>query len=318
VGIVAVSLAERLVVLTDGLADLFPFKEDALRITRAVELPVRTIRWADEPLLTWDSVLRCAHEHQKLVALVNHAVKDHPKHHCLAKVAAAEIMLARGPDLVWKPSGLEAVVAESDLLPISFLERGARMASTVARIVRADMTMGTGFLLVGGLLVTNNHVLPTLEHATDAHVELDYEQGKTPVTLRLSAHLGFATSVEHDWTAVRIDAPATFGTLAAPVDPKAAVNDRVTIIQHPNGEYKQVALHANKVAFVDDTRVQYFTDTMPGSSGAPVFDLEWRWVALHHSGGSIKEPGTDTAVYRNEGIVAGVVYAGIKAAGLVT
>jgi S1-C subfamily serine protease len=313
-----VSVAERLVVLTDGLADLYPFKEDALRIVRAVELPVRTIRWSDNPLITWDSVLRFADEHAKLPALVQLAVKDHPTQQCLAKVAAAEIMLARGPDLVWKPSGNEAIVAESDLLPISFLERGAKLASSVARIVRADMTMGTGFLLAGGLLVTNNHVLPTKEHATDATIELDYEHGKTPVILRAAAHLGFATDVENDWTCVRIDAPASFGALAPPADPKAAVNDRVTIIQHPNGEYKQVALHANKVAFASDTRVQYFTDTRPGSSGAPVFDLEWRWVALHHSGGHIREPGTNTPVYRNEGIVAAVVYAGIVAAGLVT
>ncbi|MFN0250088.1 MAG: trypsin-like peptidase domain-containing protein [Kofleriaceae bacterium] len=312
------SLAERLVVLTDGLADLYPFKEDALRIARAVELPVRTIRWSDNPLVTWDSVLRFADEHAKLHALVEHAVKDQPKHQCLAKVAAAQIMIARGPDLVWKPSGHEAIVAESDLLPISFLERGAQLSSSVARIVRADLTMGTGFLLAGGLLVTNNHVLSTEEHATEATVELDYEHGKTPVILRAAAHLGFATSVEHDWTCVRIEAPASFGALAPPIDPPAAVDDRVTIIQHPNGEYKQVALHANKVAFANETRVQYFTDTMPGSSGAPVFDLQWRWVALHHSGGRIREPGTNTPVYRNEGIVASVVYAGIVAAGLVT
>jgi hypothetical protein len=314
------SLAERLVVLTDGLADLYPFKEDALRIAHGVDLPTRTIQWSDQPLVTWDSVLRCADEHGKLVALVALAVKDQPKHASLARVAAAEMNLARGPDLAWKPGtdGHEAVIAESDLLPVSFLEKGAQIAASVARIVRADQTMGTGFLLAGGLLVTNNHVLPAIADASDAHVEFDYEQGKTPVTVRLAPDRGFATSVENDWTAVRIDAPAKFGALAPPTDPKAAVNDRVTIIQHPNGEFKQVALHANKVAFADATRVQYFTDTLPGSSGSPVFDLQWRWVALHHSGGNIKEPGTDAPVYRNEGIVAAIVYAGIQAAGLLT
>lgn len=310
------SLAQRLVVLTDGLADLFPFKEDALRITRGAGVPIRTIRWSDEPLVTWDSVLRCADEHGKLVGLVTLALKDQPRQQALVRVAAAEMSVARGPDVEWK--GHEAIVAESDLLPVSFLEKGAHMAASVARVVRADQTMGTGFLLAGGVLVTNNHVLPAIVDAGDAHVEFDYEQGKTPVTLRLAPDRGFATSVENDWTAVRIDAPAQFGAIAAPADPKAAVGDRVAIIQHPNGEYKQVALHANKVAFADATRLQYFTDTMPGSSGSPVFDLQWRWVALHHSGGHIKEPGTNTPVYRNEGIVAAVVYAGIQAAGLVT
>lgn len=311
------SLEERLVVLRDGLADLFPFKEDSLQIAQAVEVPIRTIEWSNKPIVTWDSILRCADEHGKLAALVAFAVRDKPKHQCLARVAAAEMNLARGPDLDWKPGGHEGVIAESDLLPVAYVRRGAEVASAVARVVRADQTMGTGFLLAGGLFVTNNHVLPTLAHAADAHVQLDYEQGKTPTTLRLAADRGFATSIDDDWTAVRIDAPAAFTPLAAPIERKPAVNDRVAIIQHPNGEYKQIAMTSNKVAFVDDTRVQYFTDTLPGSSGSPVFDLEWRWVALHHSGGNVQEPGMATPVYRNEGIVAAIVYAGIRAAGLV-
>jgi len=48
--------------------------------------------------------------------------------------------------------------------------------------------------------------------------------------------------------------------------------------------------------------VQYLTDTLPGSSGSPVFDKDWRLVALHHSGGWIPEPGSRDRVFRNQGI----------------
>lgn len=48
--------------------------------------------------------------------------------------------------------------------------------------------------------------------------------------------------------------------------------------------------------------MQYLTDTMPGSSGSPVFDKDWRLVALHHSGGWILEPGSKSRYFRNEGI----------------
>ena len=41
---------------------------------------------------------------------------------------------------------------------------------------------------------------------------------------------------------------------------------------------------------------------MPASSGSPVFDQEWRVVAVHHSGGFVREPGTRQTYYRNEGI----------------
>ena len=54
--------------------------------------------------------------------------------------------------------------------------------------------------------------------------------------------------------------------------------------------------------FVGEGRVQYLTDTLPGSSGSPVFDKDWRLVALHHSGGWITEPGSKETFYRNEGI----------------
>ena len=78
--------------------------------------------------------------------------------------------------------------------------------------------------------------------------------------------------------------------------------ERINIIQHPGGGPKQIAYFHNIVAYADQKRVQYLTDTMPGSSGSPVFDWQWRLVAVHHSGGWIPEPGSGKQVFRNEGI----------------
>jgi V8-like Glu-specific endopeptidase len=55
--------------------------------------------------------------------------------------------------------------------------------------------------------------------------------------------------------------------------------------------------------------VQYITDTLPGSSGSPVFNDDWRIVALHHSGGNIPEPSTNSIHFRNEGIRIGAILA---------
>jgi V8-like Glu-specific endopeptidase len=90
----------------------------------------------------------------------------------------------------------------------------------------------------------------------------------------------------------------------------------VNIIQHPAGQSKVIALYHNVVAYVDDRRVQYLTDTLPGSSGSPVFDSQWRVVALHHSGGWLTEPGSKKAFFRNEGIHVHCLRAGVMAAGL--
>jgi V8-like Glu-specific endopeptidase len=117
----------------------------------------------------------------------------------------------------------------------------------------------------------------------------------------------FATSLEDDLSVVRLadGAAATWGALdITPRD--VAMDDRVNIVQHPGGGYKQLSFFANVVVFVGGGRVQYLTDTLPGSSGAPVFDRQWNLVAVHHSGGWLTEPGsTDPkrVFYRNEGIL---------------
>jgi V8-like Glu-specific endopeptidase len=67
----------------------------------------------------------------------------------------------------------------------------------------------------------------------------------------------------------------------------------------------------NRVEYVDDRLVQYTTDTLPGSSGAPVFDWQWRLVALHHSGGDLREPETGEEHFRNEGILLRAILAAV-------
>ena len=58
----------------------------------------------------------------------------------------------------------------------------------------------------------------------------------------------------------------------------------MSIIQHPSGERKQLAVRENQIVDVLDNFLHYKTDTSPGSSGSPVFNDQWEIVALHHSG----------------------------------
>jgi V8-like Glu-specific endopeptidase len=69
------------------------------------------------------------------------------------------------------------------------------------------------------------------------------------------------------------------------------------------------------VAFVSAGRVQYLTDTLPGSSGSPVFDTKWNIIALHHSGGWLTEPNAASkhTYYRNEGIAIDRIIEGLAA-----
>lgn len=131
--------------------------------------------------------------------------------------------------------------------------------------------------------------------------------GLLPDTLR--------TSIEDDWTAVKVerDTKSKWGALALSKK-TVAVGDHVNIIQHPGGGPKQISLFSNVVVFAGNGRVQYLTDTLPGSSGSPVFDAAWDVVALHHSGGWLTEPnsGSKTTYYRNEGIAIDRILDGLS------
>ena len=187
--------------------------------------------------------------------------------------------------------------------------------------------LGTGFLTRDNLLITNHHVIASAEEAKRAKIQLNYQE--TPEGLAtqvgefaLTPEDGFATSPldgGDDWTAVRVkgDPNKEWGALPL-VEADVKANDYVNIIQHPGGLPKQIALYHNLVIFVGGDRVQYLTDTLPGSSGSPVFDSQWRFVALHHSGGYLTEPGSKSKrlYFRNEGIHAKAILKGLTERGL--
>ena len=132
--------------------------------------------------------------------------------------------------------------------------------------------------------------------------------------VNLSAGDFLRTSVEDDWTAVRIGASHLERWGGLELEQHAVeVGEHVNIIQHPAGGPKQVSLSAGAVAYVGAGRVQYLTDTMPGSSGSPVFNEKWKLIALHHAGGWLPEPNSlqKNTFFRNEGIAIAKVIKGL-------
>jgi hypothetical protein len=108
-----------------------------------------------------------------------------------------------------------------------------------------------------------DNILPTLD-------ELDY------ALLRLAAPVG-EQQVE--------GAPRGWITLPKAILPLPA-NAPILIVQHPEGTPMKLALDTQAVIGLNDnrTRMRYRTNTDPGSSGSPVFTMDWDIVALHHYG----------------------------------
>jgi endonuclease I/V8-like Glu-specific endopeptidase len=203
-----------------------------------------------------------------------------------------------------KNPGLERIIGENDLLSSVFLERGAEASKSVCCILERGTRIGTGFLVAPRVLLTNAHVIPDAETAATCVAEFNYEDrligvGIEPtVVFRLAPQELFYTSPEDelDYTLVAVqptsdsNALSHFGFLR--LDPSVANALRgecLNILQHPNGAPKRVALRQNRFTALLERYVHYESDTLPGSSGSPVFNDQWQVICLHHAGVPLKD-----------------------------
>jgi hypothetical protein len=77
------------------------------------------------------------------------------------------------------------------------------------------------------------------------------------------------------------------------------------ILQHPRAAPLMLALDTQGVTQrnANKTRVRYTTNSEPGSSGSPCFDMDWGLVALHHYGDpAYSDPAYNDQPVYNQGI----------------
>lgn len=214
------------------------------------------------------------------------------------------------------------VIGTADFVGVGYLEAGSAAAHAVGRVVINEggqlAGYGTGSLVSSALLLTNHHVLPSADVAEGSTVEFSFEDGadgqpRTPVSLALDPGRFFLADEDLDFALVAVGAEA--GDLApfgfnrlVQSEPEAAVGEFVTIVQHPRGEKKQVALRENRVVDLPESFLHYAADTEPGSSGSPVFNDRWQVVSLHHA--SVPAPShSELGGFVNEGIRVGAIRA---------
>lgn len=219
-----------------------------------------------------------------------------------------------------------------------------RAQNSVCRVDLDGAPSGTGFLVGRDLVLTNHHVVARAIEANDGtrvsvrfdlhttaalakppralgadwlvaaspHSPLD----TTPRTARAGAEPDATTL---DFALLRLAGPIgdeevdgkLRGFLQSDVRPDAYTPDApIVILQHPQGGTQKLAVDTKGIVEVNTarTRFRYRTNTEPGSSGSPCFDLGWRLVGLHHSG----EPGYQQGGF-NEGIPIETLFANLPA-----
>ncbi|MEO1118999.1 MAG: DNA/RNA non-specific endonuclease [Pseudomonadota bacterium] len=233
-------------------------------------------------------------------------------------------------------AGREAVQGDTrDFQPVSFLEEGASIRRAVAKVEvnTVDVSdQGTGFLISPRLFLTNQHVVQSVAHARATAVIFDYETdefGKRAKTssfeLDPDAFWLVSPEAELDCALIALgepifeaDSPTTFGYCPlSDTEDRHRIGMNVNVIQHPGGALKMIAVRNNLLTHRTDRTLLYETDTLKGSSGAPVFNDSWEVIALHHYGApsdELDENGDPIPREINEGIRVSQIYRFLAAA----
>lgn len=201
---------------------------------------------------------------------------------------------------------LERIIDGNNLLGIAFLELGTEVSRSVSRIAIGNgfqtRGFGTGFMVSPRLLLTNNHVLATVQSARYSHAEFNFQTAVDglalpPSRFRLEPDALFLTDVALDFTLVAVASDSlpdengkrvplsTFGFRSpSPEQGKILLGESINIIQHPEGQLKQISLQQNELVDRLEFFLHYRTDTSPGSSGSPLYNNQWEILGIHHSG----------------------------------
>jgi endonuclease G len=211
----------------------------------------------------------------------------------------------------------ERQIGTLDLVDVAYLERGAAVARAVCKLHGKDELgyfTGTAFLVAERLLVTNHHNLPTEAIAAATYVEFEYERGQDGLPrdserFVLKPEDGYWSDKELDVCVVAVAALSQGGVPINRYSPvrlnsatgKIDVGQFITLVHHPDGEWKQVALRENRLLKKDEKVLWYSSDTSPGSSGAPCFSDQWEVVAVHRRGVPQTKPDDENMIALRNG-----------------
>jgi formylglycine-generating enzyme required for sulfatase activity len=169
----------------------------------------------------------------------------------------------------------------------------------------------TAALIDRDKIVTNHHCIPggSGEKITGAQIRFGYlELGSTSSVAFDVDIVPLETDRKLDYSILKVRGDPAAQFAIAPLKPRSvAENERLFVIHHPAGQPQRLTrafCRAHPTTPLVNGFVRHQCDTLPGSSGSPIFaQTDDAFVGLHHAGGlSAADPKSF-----NEGIDAGVL-----------
>jgi V8-like Glu-specific endopeptidase len=195
------------------------------------------------------------------------------------------------------PSQKQGTVGPDQKQPIGEAPTNVRAwAPPVARLTIMTPLGGaycTGFLLDDTLMITNEHCVHDKEEAVSTIAEFGYDTLSSNRDVVRVTEL-VAVDPGLDFAIVRLEKtpPSKYKPVTLETQSDVVDGAGLAVIQHPQGQPKMVSLKDCKVRGIDrvgvgneKTDFGHLCDTLPGSSGSPVFALSsGHVVGLHHLG----------------------------------
>jgi S1-C subfamily serine protease len=154
----------------------------------------------------------------------------------------------------------------------------ARIKSAVVLITTSDKhgapeKQGSGFFLTADRVVTNFHVVNTA-----SRIRVSTFTGNT-----VSAHLILAADTTSDLALLQLDAPCPNVATLALAEVEPLEGDPAVLVSNPLGAHWQVSVGEVGPGwnfFAIGERLQITTGVLPGSSGAPVLNLDGSVIGI--------------------------------------
>jgi hypothetical protein len=179
---------------------------------------------------------------------------------------------------------------------------------------------GTGFLIAPDVVITNYHVIESVIqqlNSSNIILRFDYKQLADGKIINQGTEYRLVeddwlidqspyakntpTHDELDYALLRVDGTPGKEKIGEKPDPNSpqrgwidlpkepydfSPGTPLLIVQHPKAQPLKLAFDTDAIIDInrEGTLVKYKTNTEPGSSGSPCFDINWNLVALHHSG----------------------------------
>lgn len=195
----------------------------------------------------------------------------------------------------------EKIIGREELFDTNWLQKAITASKSICKVMNSSGESGTGFLLKGGYLLTNYHVF-SMSEISNEEMKKRIDKTKAIFNYKIDENGNLEDTEEYtfdssdfscntfnnlDYVLVKVNDPqndlAKWGELKLEGFAEPKVEDKVNIIQHPDGDRMKIAL-PDKIISVWDKYLFYVADTKGGSSGSPVFNQDWNVVALHHAG----------------------------------